>query len=224
MLRVWWADFGDDHRDFHEVAPQLPALRSFTVDCTDGLPRMACLLQAFPALDDTLSFNQAEVASWWPLDDRLNLVRDENKRAQESHCWAGLDRVSCEARVFVILGLMCPIRHADVVDCSTLTRDSVATALRDNPPRRLTLSVELERGPSVLHGLFPSELEPTLTHLVVTLRCAEGDDRRGPPDFDFLARVQLDELLDMFLHSIARLCPRWIRLSFYSHSDSRAEF
>ncbi|TBU36767.1 hypothetical protein BD309DRAFT_830090, partial [Dichomitus squalens] len=140
----------------------------------------------------------------------------ENRRAQESHCWVGLDYVSCEAHVFFALGLQCPIRHAKIIDCFALTKDYVATALRGSPPRQLTLRIELERGASVLDGLFPSELETTLTHLDVTLRYARGRERGFPGDLDFLKNVQWDQFFDILIRSIAHLPLRCLSISFYS--------
>ncbi|TBU60430.1 hypothetical protein BD310DRAFT_922953 [Dichomitus squalens] len=210
-------DFGYDYHSVHQVVTQHPALRSFIVDCAEGLPRLACLLQAFPALDRTLALEHQNDGRWWRLNDGLlHRVRDENRRAQESHCWVGLDYVSCEAHVFFALGLQCPIRHAKIIDCSALTRDYVATALRDSPPRQLTLRIELERGASVLDGLFPSELETTLTHLDVTLCYARGHEERRLADMGFLNSVQWDELLDTVVRSISHLPLRCLSIRFFS--------
>ncbi|EJF56227.1 hypothetical protein DICSQDRAFT_175080 [Dichomitus squalens LYAD-421 SS1] len=200
-------DFGYDYHSVHQVVTQHPALRSFIVDCAEGLPRLACLLQAFPALDRTLALEHQNDGRWWRLNDGLlHRVRDENRRAQESHCWVGLDYVSCEAHVFFALGLQCPIRHAKIIDCFALTKDYVATALRGSPPRQLTLRIELERGASVLDGLFPSELETTLTHLDVTFPRSRERVPRG------LGLSQKRPMGPIFPH----LPLRCLSISFYS--------
>ncbi|TBU25609.1 hypothetical protein BD311DRAFT_764236 [Dichomitus squalens] len=216
VLHLDWVDFGDNDHSVHQVVTEYPALRSFIINYAEGLPRLACLLRAFPALDRTLAFNDRDDRRrWWDLDDPLIcLVRDENMRAQESHRWVALDYVSCEAHIFFALGLQCPIRHAKIIDCSAQTRDYVATALRDSPPRQLTLHIELERGLSVFDGLFPPQLGTALTHLTVILRYSHGHKDEYPADLDYLKNVQWDQFLDTFKYSIAHLPLRCLSLSF----------
>ena len=197
VLKVDVMEF-DDNSPVHAVTP-LPALRSFDLHCAVMYPRLEYFLRAFPALSDTLSLGAGDEERWWDLDDRLiRQIREENQQIQNSRRWVGIDYLHCEAHNFFALGLRCPVHRADIVDCSTLTRDYVTAALQDNPPSQLRLEIDLRHGLSVFEGLFPPQLAISLTHLAVELRYAcntEVDGDEAVEGGDLTASASWNKLL-----------------------------
>ena len=173
----------------------LPVVRSFNVSHPKNYPRLQYFLRAFPALRDILYFGSGDQDQdlWWDSDDlRMRQIREENQQIQNTCRWVGIDYLECEALYFFTLGLRCPIRHAHILDCSTLTRDYVRMALQDNPPSQLTVDIQLEHGLSVFEDLFPPPSATTLTHIAVILDYFSPD---SPRDGDLSASIVWNKLL-----------------------------
>ena len=150
-------------------------MRSFSVTAFQGMPSLEHLQHLFPALDGTLALSLFSV---WALEDNFAAVRAENQRAQDngtepsSRPWTKLARVACSAHMFYVLGLRCPIGLVMLDRITRYTKRYLVAALREQPVRRLELSLVLSRGLEVFDELFPPELGDTLTHL--TLFCDES--------------------------------------------------
>ncbi|KAM5543599.1 hypothetical protein V8D89_002850 [Ganoderma adspersum] len=181
------------------LLPQYLAVRSFSVAQYQGMPSLEHLQHLFPALDGTLTFYLFGV---WAKEGNFTAVRAANQRAQDNgtepspRAWTKLARVACSAHMFYVLGLRCPIGLVMLDRISRYTKRYLVAALREQPVRRLELSLELSRGLKVFDKLFPPELGDTLTHL--TLFCQ--DERYGGSDNAIqgaaAARGHWDDILD----------------------------
>ena len=148
-----------------------PAMRSLSVDSFRGMPLLAHLQHLFPALDGTLHINQFHM--WYRISEHVAVeIRARNQRSQDSdggasRPWQKLDRVVCEAPMFYVLGLRCPIGLAMIHCGSVENYRYAAVALRENPVPRLKLTLYHELG--MFEGLFSPELAGRLTHLTLCL-------------------------------------------------------
>lgn len=129
------------------------------------------LVSKFPALDGTLL-----VRSWKPYNEteedvtELRRIRASNEERQTKRTWKHLDQVfASNVLSLFAMGLLCPVRYLVVEDLASHTRDYMAEILSATPPTHLKLSVKLCYGAAVFQGLFPPEVIPRLTHLVLLL-------------------------------------------------------
>ena len=201
-----------------------PAVRSFTVGFVVGTPLLAPLQRLFPALDRELSIFHGPFTSFKAPEDKYARMRTANRRAQDRLLagsgagagvgpWTKLDRVACDALVFYVLGLRCPIRLAmlDVAPGrgSAYTAHYAAAALREDPVPRLKLSLMLDDGLGAFDGLFDSPgVARALTHLTLCLVYDGAEPGPEPP-----SRVPRS-LMDVAEAAIAAdvgppACPSW---------------
>ena len=178
-----------------------PAIRSLSVRISQGKPLLSHLQHLFPALDGTLDLVWNGML--YPGDTH-DLLRTKNQHSQERHgvtsrAWTKLDRVVCDPKLFYTLGLRCPIRHA-MLHCPSASQHRYAgAALRSNPVPRL--KVTLHHPLASLDGLFPPELDGTLTHLTLCLLYSKDypvrEERRRPRERDAAAplRFEWDDVL-----------------------------
>ncbi|EIW55175.1 uncharacterized protein TRAVEDRAFT_51304 [Trametes versicolor FP-101664 SS1] len=148
------------------------ALRSLTMGIEDGLVRMDILVHKFPALDGTL-----DVRSSCMQDDepKQQQIRASNQEHQKRQSWRHLDCVMGNVLALFTLGLTCPVRRLVLDGFRTHKKSHLVEILRSAPPTHFNLSVLLDRWNAddghndVFLGLFPPEVLPRLTHLVLVL-------------------------------------------------------
>ncbi|KAI1789254.1 hypothetical protein LXA43DRAFT_1021914 [Ganoderma leucocontextum] len=148
-----------------------PAVRSLSVGSFKGRPLLDHLQHLFPAVDGTLHVGGLDIRSG---EDTYADIRAANQHTQESdgdgsalRTWKKLDRIVCDAAMFYVLGLRCPIRLA-MIHCGAVEKHRFAAdALRENPVPRLKLTLYHESG--MFDGFFSPELEGALTHLTLCL-------------------------------------------------------
>lgn len=148
------------------------ALRSLTMGIEDGLVRMDILVHKFPALDGTL-----DVRSSCMQDDepKQQQIRTSNQEHQKRQSWRHLDCVMGNVLALFTLGLTCPVRRLVLDGFRTHKKSHLVEILRSAPPTHFNLSVLLDRWNAddghndVFLGLFPPEVLPRLTHLVLVL-------------------------------------------------------
>lgn len=107
-------------------------LRSFLVKFVERYPRLDVLLQWFPSLDGVLDLGMFD--SEQSRQSEYTSLREANIRAQKTRSWKRLDKLICEATMFYVLGLRCPIRHLVIDYCGALFKEYVADTLPGNLP------------------------------------------------------------------------------------------
>ncbi len=107
-------------------------LRSFLVKVVERYSRLDVLLQWFPSLDGVLDLGMFD--SEQSRQSEYTSLREANIRAQKTRSWKRLDKLICEATMFYVLGLRCPIRHLVIDYCGALFKEYVADTLPGNLP------------------------------------------------------------------------------------------
>ena len=178
---------------------QFPSLRSLTVDCVVGRPRLGCLQHLFPALHGTLSLGFLEHQQLDPpyadLRSLNKLTQDDDGASSRPKAWKRLGRLVYDPVLLYTLGLYCPTRPVMLHEVNAETRTYASDAMRENPVLRLTASLKLNRGLHVLDGLFPTELAGTLTHLTLALDFATESRREAGVVAGTLAHIRRNDLL-----------------------------
>ena len=191
---------------------QYPAVRSLSVSSFKGKPLLASLQHLFPALDGTLSLSRLDIRS---REDTYVDIRTTNQRSQGNdrdgsavRPWKSLNRVICDASMFYVLGLCCPVRLAMINCIGVKKRSYVADALRENPVPRLKLTLPHE--PDMFDGLFSPELAESLTHLTLCLLYSNDYPYAPPGQSDTVtnavSRFQWDTILVRRLSIFPVLC------------------
>ncbi|KAI0760245.1 hypothetical protein C8Q74DRAFT_212643 [Fomes fomentarius] len=147
-------------------------LRSFLVNFVELYPRLDVFLQWFPSLDGVLDLGMFDFER--SRQSEYTSLREGNIRAQKTRSWERLDKLVCEATMFYVLGLRCPIHHLVIDYCGALVKQYVADTLEDNPPRQLTLHITLWHGIDVFVGLFQRGTASTLTRLTLNIEFANS--------------------------------------------------
>ncbi|KAI0327192.1 hypothetical protein GY45DRAFT_1327894 [Cubamyces sp. BRFM 1775] len=144
-----------------------PAMRSFKVVTFShvNLVWTEDLVQMFPALDGTLSFDGLHC----PFKEAHRRARELNRASQLQKTWKSLDRVVGDVNVICMLGLSCPVRHLMLGGVCGHSKDQLGDTLRTTPPTHLKLSIDLSHGMHIIEDLLPPEVGPRLTHLVLFL-------------------------------------------------------
>lgn len=153
------------------------ALRSLTMSAKADHMRMDILVHKFPALDGTLN-----IRSSWIQDDepKQQQIRTSNQAQQKRHSWRHLDCVMGNIPALFALGLTCSVRCFMVNGFRGDEKHHLVEVLRSTPPTHFKLSVLLDRWHAradgrhndAFQGLFPPEVCPRLTHLVLCLQYA----------------------------------------------------
>ncbi|KAM5544847.1 hypothetical protein V8D89_001745 [Ganoderma adspersum] len=171
--------FTVDPDEIHAMQNPPPDSRTALLRCTALRSLAVEFFHLFPTLDRTFSVFHGPFTTFKTPEDKYVRLRAANRRAQESGgAWTKLDRVACDALVFYVLSLRCPVRLAmlDVAPGkgSAFTSHYAAAALREHPGPRLKLSLMLDNGlGAMFDGLFDAPAVPeALTHL--TLRGDSG--------------------------------------------------
>ncbi|KAI0366848.1 hypothetical protein BV20DRAFT_1001746 [Pilatotrama ljubarskyi] len=192
---------------------QYPRMRSVHFRGIEGPPWVDVLVHMFPNLCDTLDLGAIDYTLVDAVERQVR-ARRINKQRQEHASWKGLDCVIGDAISLYMLGLTCPVRRVMVDAVCGHLKEQLATALRDTLPTHLKLTVMLAHGMNAFEDLFPVEVIPKLTHLVlfVTYDNLEDDDRI---DRFTLSSVQWHAFLDLVISAIKPL--RLTHLRFIVH-------
>ncbi|KAM5541600.1 hypothetical protein V8D89_004790 [Ganoderma adspersum] len=199
---------------------QFHAVRSLTLNSLVVVPDLPLLLELFPNLDDTLHLTRYiyDVPDSVDYDTFFGMARERNGRAQERRSWKRLARLVCDVETLFILNLRCPVRLTVVLDLIYKpTADPgrhqwLVASLRDHPPTRLNLQLNVSGHPS-LGGIIPPEAAATLTHL--TLCVGYSKESIDPPSSPRSVRwdgIWRDALLPLFEHLH---CLNHLRLVFH---------
>lgn len=178
---------------FDEKGLQYPALRSLKLGVDKGIVRMEILTYKFPALDDSFSIGTVfELQHDLPKQWR---IREANKERQLRRSWTHLDRVTGDVLSVFVLGLTCPVRHIMLDTYNFYTTEHIADILRTAPPTHLKLTIVLCYGPLITQDLFPSEVMPRLTHLVLVLLYTNPIAEDNLADGEAIATMQCRDLV-----------------------------
>lgn len=125
-------------------------------------------------------------------------IRTSNQERQQRRCWKGLDGVMGDVPALFVLGLTCPVRYL-VVNGPYSAHDTskLADILRDTTPTHLNMSSNLHHGDDFLTHLFPPEVAPQLTHLVLLLKY-RNDQWRNEQSIDIVENMQWNAVLVRF--------------------------
>ena len=157
------------------IGIQFHALRSLTMNNLLDIPDLSLLLELFPNLDRTLHLTPY-IYYCDRYDTSLRTAREQNGMAQERRTWQCLDRLICDVKTFFVLNLRCPIGLTIVYKCAPDanpgTWQCLVESLRDHPPARLNLQVEVQYDSAErsLGGMIPPEAAATLTHLTLCVK------------------------------------------------------
>lgn len=178
---------------FDEKGLQYPALRSLKLGVDKGIVRMDILAYKFPALEDSFSIGtvfelQHDVPKQWR-------IREANKERQLRRSWTHLDRVTGDVLSVFVLGLTCPVRHLMLDMYTFYTTEHIADILITTPPTHLKLTIVLCYGPLITQDLFPPEVMPRLTHLVLVLMYTNPIAEDGLANGEAIATMQWRDLL-----------------------------
>ncbi|KAI0631125.1 hypothetical protein C8Q77DRAFT_1062417 [Trametes polyzona] len=203
---------------FQTGGVQYPAIRSVHLYGIEGPPSIDALAHMFPYLCDTLDLGDVDDALVDATAEQLR-VRRLNKELQASGVrWQKLGVVVGDPLTLYMLGLMCPVERLMINSFCTHLKTGLATILCDTPPTHLKLTILLGHGVSVFEDLFPPEVVPRLTHLVLVVLYDNfgGDDRID--DFT-MSSIQWPAFLDMLIDSIKHLRLTHFRLVVYYDID-----
>ncbi|EIW55174.1 uncharacterized protein TRAVEDRAFT_22936 [Trametes versicolor FP-101664 SS1] len=116
-----------------------------------------------------------------------------------------------------VLGLTCPVRYL-VVNGPYSAHDTskLADILRDTTPTHLNMSSNLHHGDDFLTHLFPPEVAPQLTHLVLLLKY-RNDQWRNEQSIDIVKNMQWNAVLGKIIDSIRAL--RLTHFRLFVHYD-----
>ncbi|PIL23144.1 hypothetical protein GSI_14453 [Ganoderma sinense ZZ0214-1] len=196
---------------------QYPAVRSLYIRDLDGVPLLDVLMHLFPAIDGTLRIG--EWGSITGLSDHAH-IRECNREAQQRRAWTKLDRLICDAELFHLLGLRCPIGHLMIDNWTDDVKDDLALALRECPVARLKLSLLLSPGLGVFDALRSAGLEGTSTYLTLCLVDIRFNEEIQVQDADGMTPTGLpwDDILDGVRFSVAPL-QKLVHLRIVVHSS-----
>ena len=145
------------------------SVSSLTIRRLDLTVDLSILVRWLPALK-CLEVGGLQAATQWTEPEDYHRARLRNKHRQRDCSWARLRRLSCNIpETLYVLGLTCPLHRVALNSCHIWSKPLIVTALSDNPPAELYLSIELSDGLDVLEKLFPPEAGGTLTHLTMCL-------------------------------------------------------
>ncbi|KAI0356071.1 hypothetical protein OH77DRAFT_1401849 [Trametes cingulata] len=186
-----------------------PTMRSVHFRGTEGPPLVDVLMHMFPNLCDTLDVG---VTNYTLVNavNRQDVARRINKQRQEKASWKGLDCVVGDAISLYMLGLSCPVRRVMVDAVCGHLKEQLATALRDTLPTHLKLTVMLSHGINAFEELFPPEVVPKLTHLVLFVTYDNLDHDHRIDGFT-LSSIQWAAFFDQVINAIKPLCLTHLR-------------
>ncbi|RDX44405.1 hypothetical protein OH76DRAFT_1098504 [Lentinus brumalis] len=191
-------------------------VHSLNIITIDGTPDLAILLRWFPALE-SLVLGPLEIYDWSSID--YERVRERNIRSQRDGSWKGIDELICDANTLYVLGLVCPLRRVVVDHCVASSKHHIVSALSDNPPAQLYLSVEISQGLAILEKLVPPQAKDTLTHLTLCLYYIDGKTWRRNSSFNASLQLRSGVLWKVLSASIRHLRLTHLRVVF--HCDIR---
>lgn len=84
----------------------------------------------------------------------------------------------CSVEMFYVLGLVCPVRHLMLDELRHDQKNRAIEAFKKALPSHLKLTIS---NFSVLDGLFPQEMIPHLTHLVLVFLYHSPPEPSWPP-------------------------------------------
>ncbi|EIW55187.1 uncharacterized protein TRAVEDRAFT_51316 [Trametes versicolor FP-101664 SS1] len=225
-LEVLLLDLSTGTLDLDTKGAQYPSLRSLTTNVGNGLMRMDILVHKFPALDGTLNIRSVcELLDDEPSQKRF---RASNQERQKQRSWRHLDCVMSDTLALFVLGLTCPVRRLMVDDFHGDNKNLLVEILRSTPPTHLKLSVVLdhdEDNDDILRDLFPPEVLPRLTHLVLVLDYTVSvHDHDDENDEDDEKSIQWSAILAEIIRSISALHLTHLRLVVHYAIDLSDEY
>ncbi|OJT02341.1 hypothetical protein TRAPUB_7124 [Trametes pubescens] len=216
---------------FDTKGAQYPALRSLTTCVESGLTRMDILVHKFPALDGTLDIGSM-VGEQQDDEPKQQRIRASNQEEQKRRSWRHLDCVRGDVFALFVLGLTCPVRRLMVDGFQGHKKNQLVEILRSSPPTHLKLSVILDHDheddddDKVFQDLFPPEVLPRLTHLVLLFDYAVSV-HDNDSDEDDVKSMRWSAMLAEIIGSISALHLTHLRLVVHysiDMSDEDAEF
>ncbi|KAI0631113.1 hypothetical protein C8Q77DRAFT_1131354 [Trametes polyzona] len=146
-----------------------PSVRSLTADILLGPWRTDVLVSKFPALDGTLDLSTPDGEVLLSAQ-RQDEIRARNVARQEDRAWRSLDRVVGCVFLLYVLAIKCPVRRLVLSEVQSHDDAQLRAILGTTPPTHLKLEKEMYFGDVVSPDVFPEEVIPRLTHLVLLLR------------------------------------------------------
>ncbi|KAI0358144.1 hypothetical protein OH77DRAFT_1246488 [Trametes cingulata] len=189
---------------------QYPAIRSAHFRGIEGPPWVDILVHMFPNLCDTLDLGAIDYSLVDAADTQVR-ARRINKERQEYASWKGLDCVVGDVTSLYMLGLACPVRHLMVDALCRHLKEQLGTALQDTLPTHLKLTIMLAHGINVFEDLFPTEVIPKLTHLVLLVTYDNLDDEDLIDRFT-MSSVKWPAFLDLVTNAVKPLHLTHLRL------------
>ncbi|OJT02332.1 hypothetical protein TRAPUB_7115 [Trametes pubescens] len=186
---------------------QYPTVRSFMAGFEDGIIRTDILVHTFPASDGTLDVGSVFGA----LQDnvrRRKQLRASNQERQKQRSWRHMDRVIGDVLALFILGLTCPPQEEPDGGCSAC-----------DAPTHLKLHALLPHGDTFFEDLFPLEVIPRLTHLVLLLEYTNPWITDEHCDREAIRTMQWADLIAKIIGTVSALRLSHFRLVVHYRID-----